>query len=230
MSKTTDSGIELYSFTQGQSPVDTGVGLSAGASLKFGPGGDLFAVEYAIEGDTVVSQFGLSDGGGLVLLNSATGPITGECGIAITPTYAGCPINTGPQIAFDPPVPFDQVLGDSHLAGSNGTGVVERTGSAPARWQVTLDSEIPINCDDNTCEGEWLPGPSGSAIYAPYLETSTGGNHLAVFVVDNRAIATGALIDTAELVLGLVGTDLICVQQVDNGEQLIAIDLATLFN
>jgi len=227
VSKTSDSGIELYSFTEGRPPVDTGVAVSAGTSLKFGPGGDLFAVEYGREGKVVVSQFGRADDGRLVLRNSASGP-TGECGIAITPEYAGCPTGVGPQITFDPPIPFDQVLGDSLLAGSHAAGVVERTGSNPKRWQVSLDSDIPIDCTDNTCEHEWWPGPAGSAIYVPYLDTPAGGNHLAVFVVDDRATATGALLDPADVVLGVIGTELIGVQQAGGGEQLIAFDLSPL--
>ncbi|MGZ4702928.1 MAG: hypothetical protein ACXV98_17100 [Ilumatobacteraceae bacterium] len=160
MSKMVGTGIELYSFTEGQPPVDTGVGLTADTSLIFGPGGDLFTVEHGTpSSDAVVSQFGRTDGGRLVLRTSASGPIT-----------------------------------------------------------------------DNACEHEWFPGPSGSAIYVPYLDTPAGGNHLAVFVVDDRAIANGALLGPADYVAGVVGTDLIAVQHSDGGQRLVAIDLTTLLS
>jgi hypothetical protein len=197
--------------------------------MSFGPGGDLFTIEHLLSG-AVVSQFHRNDSGpGLRFVTRVSGPMTGECGFVVDPAHVGCPTDTGPQITFDPPVPFDHVTGSPILAGTSGSGAVERTGSSPARWQVTLTSATPIDCTDDTCTYEWLPGPAGSAVYVPYVDDPAGGNHLAAFVVDSRATAHGALLGPCDAVLGMIGTELIGFQYIDGGRRrLVAIDLKSL--
>ena len=185
--------------------------------------------EYDVwRGEARAIDWFVSRAGQFELITLAAAPVTGECGFRVGPAYVGCPPGTGPQIVFDPPVPLDQVIGDPLLTGTTATGSIERAGTSPARWQIRLDSAVPIDCTDDACAYEWLPGPSGSAVYLPYLDTPEGGNHLAAFVVDGRSIANGALLGRCDLVVGIVGNDVIGVQHVDGGQQLVAIDLTPL--
>jgi len=209
--------------------IDTGVTVAKDSSLGFAPDGDLYAVERRDGStDAAVIQFSRTDDGRLVRMATITGPITGECGFAIEPTFVGCPSGTGPQMLFQPPIQLDQVNGDPLLAGVDGRGAVQRIGSIQKRWTVSLDVATPINCDDDTCASLWRPGPSGTALYLPYLETPEGGNHIALFVVGEQPTSDGVRLESMDAVLGLVRTRLYGVQYTATGARLVVFDLAAL--
>ncbi len=216
--------IRLWSFQEGSAPVDTGSTVAKGAYLWFAPNGDLYVVEHN-EGVAfwTITFFTRADGGRLSQQPTAEGPVDGECVFTATPTAFGCA--NGPRLEIDPPLHFDRVVGNPLLAGTNGTGSVELAGSASKRWGVTLDSDIPINCDDDTCAGLWRPGPNGTALYLPYLETPEGGNHIALFVVGDQSAADGVRLEPMDATLGLVGTQLYGFQYTPAGAQLVAFDL-----
>ncbi|MGD9792290.1 MAG: hypothetical protein AB7V43_02315 [Acidimicrobiia bacterium] len=230
-SRKVDGHFELFSLSDGKTPADTGLNVAEGALVRFGPTGDLLVLDYGTaDSDAVVRQFRRGSDGRFVAVKQVSGAITGECVLTVDATYAGCRPETGPHIAFDPPLPFDQVRGDPTLAGTRGTGVVERTGSSSAQWHVSLKAAIEIDCTDDACAGEWYPGPNGSAVYAPFLRTPGGGNHLVAFVLDDRTTARGARLDPCDRVLGVVGNELIGVQDVSGSNRIVAFDLTPLLH
>ena len=91
VSRRVAGSVKLFSFTEGHPTVDTGVEVSANTSISFGPGGDLFTIDHGTDfRAAVVSQFHRNDAGGLVLVTTVSGPITGECGFVVEAAYAGC--------------------------------------------------------------------------------------------------------------------------------------------
>ena len=162
------------------SPFDLGIDLQAGSALAFGPRGDLFAVEYMLDGPprATVSEYHPTPSSAWTWVASAEAGVTGECGIVVTPSAAGCPA-TGPTLGFDPPAEFDRVVIEPSLT------TVTRTGGVVQRqWSVTLDLLFDLNCDDDMCAHLAAPGPNGSAVWYPYLRGQQTSQ--AVFVLDGR--------------------------------------------
>ncbi len=221
--------LSVYALADDSTPVDTGIRLTADfSSFAFGPYGDLFTIERALVGPSTVSQFHPELDGSWTMVTEVSEPITGECGTSITATRAGCPLGTGPSITFDPPVHFDDVVGDPLLAGTDGTGTVRRIGGDVEReWIARLDVPLAIDCTDDACAYLLVPGPDSSAVYVPFL--GNAGNRRAVFILDDRQDAGAAFVDgEVPIVLGIRGSELLCVKTYADRASIIAIDLTPI--
>ncbi len=201
-------------------PLDLGIDLQVGASLAFGPHGDLFTVEHSLDGTSKVSEYHPTPTSAWTWIASAQAGVTGECGITITPSAAGCP--TGPTLRFEPPVGYDRVEIDPALTTVTRTG-----GEVERKWSISLQLLFDINCEDHTCARMTAPGPDNSAVWFPYLYGQQQSQ--AVFVLDDRDLAGAAWLDPRiNSVIGVHDTDLIAVQHVDGKLEVVAIDLTPI--
>jgi len=218
----------LFALADGNQPIDTGIRLTVDSSFAFGPHGDLFTVERPTTGPYRASQYHVEPNGPWTLVTTVDAPTTGECGITVSPIRAGCPSGTGPAVTFDPPVPFNHVEGDPLLAGTQGTGIVRRSGGGIERqWIARLDVPLGIDCTDNSCAYLFVPGPAGSSVYVPFVGDS--GNRRAAFILDDRNDAGAAILDgDIPVALGMRGSELLCVQTGTDHTSIVAIDLTPI--
>lgn len=211
----------LFELRQDTDPLDLGIELSVGASLAFGPHGDLFTVEHSLDGTSKVSEYRPTPDAKWTWIASAQAGVKGECGITVTPASAGCP-GTGPVLEFNPPVDYDRVEIDQSLST-----ITRTSGEATRQWSINLDLLFAINCEDRTCAQMSTPGPDNSAVWFPYLYGQQQSQ--AVFVLDDRPVAGAAWLDPRiNNVIGIHGTDLIAVQTANGRLEVVAVDLSTI--
>lgn len=210
----------LFELRSDGSSLDLGIELQVGAALAFGPRGDLFAVEYSLHGTATakVSEYRPTPSSAWTWIATAEAGVSGECGISVAPSGAGCP-GTGPLLGVDPPTEFDRVEIDPSL-----TTVTATAGKLQRHWSITLRLLFDLSCDDDTCTHMAAPGPNNSAVWYPRLLGQQASQ--AVFVLDDRPVAGAAWLDPRITdVLGVHGTDLVAVQSAQGTLQVVAVDL-----
>jgi hypothetical protein len=226
----------LYILESNGSLVDTGIRAVSGSTLRFGPRGDLFVREpNADYSQMTFSEYQRSAKGAWPKVVSATGP--GCDTFVVTPSRVGCPDGTGPAIELDPPVPFDLVTEARPLV-ARGERVVRTHGAGERSWNVLSDGDglgsatndtVPLRftCDSDTCHSLYIPGPGSSAIWYPLLaEDATGRYRQGIFLFDDGDTARAAILEGDRVdVLGVLGTELICVQTAAGATRLVAYDL-----
>lgn len=219
--KVTGDRMELFEVQNDQSLFDLGIELATGASLAFGPHGDLFSVESALDGTAKVSEFQPSPTSTWRWISSASAAIDAHCGIMVTPAAVGCP-GSGPKLSFDPPVEYDRVQVQPSV-----TGIIRTGGAVDRRWLIALQLPFDLDCEDRACAQMVAPGPGGSAVWFPLLRGQQQSQ--AVFVLDDRNNAGAAWLDPRITgVVGVRGTDLIAVQPIDGKLEVVAVDLTPI--